>query len=95
MATVRQSIEHMFELHKRMFNLFTIPARFKLLVHGREVTRLVLVSFFILNCITCFNETTNFGCRPPTIQEYIPLEEDIPPAPFVQDSLLGSLARYH
>ena len=56
MSTVRQIIEHMFGLHKRTFNLFTIPSRFKLLVHGHEVYRLVLISFFMLNCFTCFNE---------------------------------------
>jgi hypothetical protein len=95
MASVRQSMEHMFGLHKRTFNLFSIPNRFKLLVRGYEVYQLTLVSFFILNCFTCFNETSHFLVRPPTLQEYIPLSEDIPEAPEVNDEMLGNVYRYY
>ena len=85
----------MFGLHRITFQLFTIPHRLKLLVHGEEVRKLTLVSFFLLNCYTCFNEVGYFECRPPSIEVYIPLAENIPPAPVVDDSLLGDVYRYH
>ena len=95
MSSVRQSIEHIFGLHKQTFNLFSIPARFKLWVRGYEVYQLTLISFFMLNCFTCFNETSHFPVRPPTIQEYIPLSEDIIDAPEVNDRMLGNVYRYY
>ena len=69
--------------------------RFKLLVRGYEVYQLTLVSFLILNCFTCFNETSHFPVRPPTLQEYLPLSEVMPLAPEVNDAMLGDVYRYY
>ena len=95
LATVRQSIEHIFGLHKRTFNLFSIPNRFKVLVRGYDLYQLTLLSFFMLSYFTCFNETGHFLVRLPTLQEYIPLSEDIPEAPIVNDDMLRNVYRYH
>ena len=95
MSSVRQSIEHLFALHRNTFSLFTIPNRLKLLVCGRDVMKLMLVSFFILNCFTCFNETDYFEIRPPTIEEYLPLDETLIPAPEVNEEEYGPLYNYY
>ena len=81
MSSVRQSIEHLFALHHQTFALFTIPNRLKLLLNGRYVSKMVLMSFFMLNCFTCFNEVGYFEIRPPTIEEYLSLDEELMPPP--------------
>jgi len=69
LASARQSIEHLFGLHKNLFGLFSIPQRFKLLVYGVDCRMMVINSFFLLNCFVCFNESpNNFNIRPPTIE---------------------------
>ena len=96
MSSVRQSIEHIFGLHKKTFNLFGANHRFQLLVGGVEVSRLIFNSFFLFNCYTCFNESPNhFLVRPPTIDEYLPLDEDLKPAPIINDDTLGDVYNYH
>ena len=37
---------------------------------------------------------SNFVCQPPTLEEYIPLEESLQPAPVVDDSILGDDYNY-
>ena len=69
MSSVRQSIEHLFVLHKNNFSLFSITYRLKLLLDGRHMIKLVLVSFFIMICFTCFTSTDTlriyfFGWNP-------------------------------
>ena len=84
LASGRQSIEHIFALHAKVFGLFSIPKRFKLLVHGLECRKMVLNSFLLLNCHVCFNESpNNFNIIPPTIEDYLPLDEVMKPAPIV------------
>ena len=96
LASVRQSIEHIFALHTNLFGLFTIPKRFQLLVHGLQCRKMVLNSFFLLNCHVCFNESpNNFNIRPPTIEEYLPLDEVMKPAPIVNDEDLGEVYNYY
>ena len=92
LASVRQSIKHIFTLHSNIFSLFFIPQRFKLLVHGVECHKMVLNSFFLINCYTCFNKSNNnSNIQPPTIEEYIPLNETIKQAPNVLDRTLGGV----
>ena len=68
----------------------------KLLVHGLECRKMVLNSFLLLNFHVCFNESpTNFNIRPPTIEEYLPLEEVMKPAPIVSDEDLGEVYNYY
>ena len=96
LASVRQSIEHIFALHHNIFGLFSIPKRFKLLVHGLECRKIVLNSFLLLNCYVCFNESpNNFNIRPPTIEEYLPLDEIMKPVPIVTDEDLGEVYDYY
>ena len=57
---------------------------------------MVLNSFFVLNCYVCFNESNNnLNICPPTIEEYIPLNEVIKPAPNVPDEALGNVYNYY
>ena len=96
LAAVRQSVEHLFCIHSNVLGLFSIPQRFKLLIHGVEATQMILNSFFLLNCYTCMNESpNNFDIRPPTLQEYIPLGEALKPAPLVSDNALGEVYNYY
>ena len=95
MAGVRQSLEHLFGLHFNIFKLFEDADRFRLMVTGVEVSKIIFNSFFILNCYNCFNESNNnFDIRPPTLEQYIPLHEIIPPAPVVEDYHLGDVYNY-
>ena len=97
MASVRECIEHHFAIHHNIFAFFHDSTRLKLLVSGVEVTRMIFNSFLLLNLYVCFNESSNSDSiiRPPTIQEYLPLDEDIPMAPNVTDDELGDIYRYH
>ena len=96
MSSVREIIEHIFGYHKKTFKLFSANNRFQLLIGGVEVSRLIFNSVFLLNCYTCFNESpSHFLVRPPTTDEYIPLDEDVKPAPIVNDDTLGDVYNYH
>ena len=57
LSSVRQSIEHIFGIHKNIFHLFHQPERFKLLHLGVDAIQLIVNSFILLNCDTCFNES--------------------------------------
>ena len=94
MSSVRQSIEHIFALHRNTFGLFSIPYRLKLLLNGVHVKKITLVSFFLLNCFTCFNETGYFDVRPPTIEEYLPLGEILRCAPDIQEDETDHIFNY-
>ncbi len=41
--------------------------------------------FFMLNCHYCLGGTRSryFGHAPPTLEEYLPLDEELPPPPAV------------
>ena len=96
LAGARQSIEHLFSLHYNIFGLFNIPDRFKLLVHGVECRKMVIDSFFLLNCYNCLNESpNNFDLRPPSIEEYLPLSEAIDSTSVIPDAALGELYNYY
>ena len=96
LASVRQSIEDIFTLHHNVYCLFSIPKRFKLLVHGLECRKMVRNSFFLLDYYVCFNESpNNFNIRPPTIEEYLPLEEVMKSAPIVTNEDLGDVYNYY
>ena len=69
---------------------------FKLLVCGVEYRKMVLNSFLLLNCYTSFNQSNNnFNIRPPTIEEYIPLNEIIKLVPNVSDGALSDVYTYY
>jgi hypothetical protein len=96
MAKVRQSIEHIFSHYKNMHFLVSISDRFRLLLHGDQVYKMTLISFFITNCVLCMNETTNnFDCRPPTLEEYIPLSKVLKAAHNIDEAILGEVYHYN
>ena len=93
LSSVRQSIEHIFSFHKNTYNLFNIADRFRLMTGGEDCYRLVM--FFLLNSYVGLNESPNsFGMRPPTSEQYIPLDETLRVAPMVNDELLGEIYNY-
>ena len=96
LSSVRQSIEHTFALHNNTFDLFNISTQFRLMLGGVECYMLVFNSFFLLNCYACLNEIpNNFNIRPPTLEQYIPLDEVLKPAPDTTNELLGDVYNYN
>ena len=92
LANVRQNIEHIFGLHKNVFKLFRHPDRFQLLHQGKEAMKLMFNSFLLLNCYTCFNTSPcSFILSAPSIEEYLPLEEELLPISEVTDEHLGEV----
>eukprot|EP00956_Cyclotella_meneghiniana_P018837 scaffold31724_cov60-Cyclotella_meneghiniana.AAC.5 len=85
LSSLRVVIEHVFGDHRMRFKLFHVPARLRLFTDGVKVRRLCLVSFFILNCYNCLIGTRcrYFGQIPPTLAEYLPLDEVLVPPPAV------------
>jgi hypothetical protein len=84
LASLREIIEHVFGDHHKRFVLFNIPDRLQLFNHGVRVRKMFLVSFFILNCYYCLHGTRCrfFGQIPPTLEDYLPLDEILyPPQP--------------
>jgi hypothetical protein len=63
--------------------LLSTKRKLKLLKDGRHVRRLIIVSFFLQNCHTCLNNgncvTSMFSANAPSLEEYLPLEEDMVP----------------
>ena len=51
--------------------------------NGEQVLKLIFHSFLFLNCYTCLNGFSGkvFEWSPPTLEEYLPLDKDFPPAP--------------
>ena len=96
LSSIRQNIEHIFGVHKNIFQLFNRPEKFKLLHQGQDAIQLIFNSFLLLNCYTCFNESTcEFILRAPTISEYLPLDEQLPQSPTITDDILGEVYDYY
>ena len=66
-------IEHLFCRHKNKFKVFTQSWRFRLMIGGIHVRKVITVSFFLTNCYTTIeaNYFTSFYCMPPTLEEYL------------------------
>jgi hypothetical protein len=80
MLGIRQSIELMYGQLFNLFHLLQTKWQIKILRDATLAYRLGVISFFILNCYTCLNGSpcnSMFDSFAPTIQEYIPLDEDI------------------
>ena len=67
------------------FKWFGIPHRLHLFNQGVTIRRECLLSFFVLNCYYCSDGTRGgyFQCIPPSLQEYLPLDEVLEPPPAV------------
>lgn len=85
LASLRECIEHVFADHRNRFKLFEVPHWLHLYSRGVKVRQMSLVSFFILNCYYCIGGTRcrYFGQVPPTLEEYLPLDEVLLPPPAV------------
>lgn len=95
MAGVRVSVEHAFGLHGSLFDLVHRKKLLKVFHGGNHVHNLFLVSFLIQNCYQCFNHSLNmFDLPPPSIEEYLPLFENLDPAPFVPDHDIGTVYQF-
>ena len=82
MSGVRQSIEHMYGALFNLFHLLKMPRQFRLFHDAETAYRTGVVCFFLLNCYTCFNGSacnSMFEMFPPTIEEYLPLDEQLLP----------------
>jgi len=80
MSGIRQAIELMYGAFFNLFSLFEVKRRFKIFRDATLAYRLGVVGFFILNCYTCLNGSacnSIFETFPPTLQQYLPLEEDL------------------
>jgi hypothetical protein len=88
-ASQRQCIEHVFGDHRICFKLFSIPHYLRLFNQAVKVQKECLLSFFILNCHYCLDGTWSryFGRAPPTLEEYLPLDEELRPSPVILDAL--------
>jgi DDE superfamily endonuclease len=97
MSAVRISIEHCLGIHRNLFKLFSTPELLSLFMNGEHVHNLTVVSFFVLNCYFCLNQSASatFGVQAPTLDQYIPLSENLAPAPFVEDWELGEIYDYN
>ena len=85
LSSQRQSIEHIFSDHFTWFGYFRQPHLIWLFTSGVKVRRLCIISWFVLNCYYCLNGTRcfYFGQIPPTLEDYIPLDETLLPPPAV------------
>ena len=90
---LREIIEHVFADHHIRFKIFDVPDRLHLFSHGVKIRRMSLGSFFVLNCYYCLSGTRSrfFGQIPPTLEDYIPEDENLRPPPPVK---LGTVWDY-
>ena len=64
MASVWQSIEHVFAVHSKIFALLYQAEQSRVLVLGDHVKMMIII-FFLMNCYNCMNEhVTNFDIYP-------------------------------
>ena len=79
MNSLRQAIELGFGLLFHLFKILENKHAFRLLRDGRKAYRLGVVCFFLMNTYTCLNgnvvSSSFFDTQPPTLAEYIPLDE--------------------
>ena len=77
----RTSVEMLYGDLFNLFNLLSTKKKLKLLRNGKHVRKMIIVAFFLQNCHTCLNGgncvTSMFNAVAPTLEEYLPLDEDI------------------
>ena len=74
-ASLRMHIEHLLGCHRNQFRFFRSLYRLKLLPRGEFCVKFIDMSYFVLNCYTCFNNSRSLPFDLPalTIEEYLPL----------------------
>lgn len=85
LASVREIIEHVYGDHHTFSRLFRVPHFLHTMTDGFKIRRMTMNFFFIQNCLYCLNGTRCrcFGQLPPTLEEYLPLDEELQPPPAV------------
>jgi hypothetical protein len=89
MSGVRQAIELMYGQLFNLFHLLQAKWQIKIFHDVTLAYHLGVISFFILNCYTCLNGSpcnSMFNSFAPTIQDYLPLEENL--VPYVNNDAL-------
>ena len=83
MSSLREDIEHKFSQIFGLYQILRPSWMHNLFFNGEYLRKLFFTCLFMSNCYTCFNESRNqyFGLRAPTIQQYLPLDEVLTPAP--------------
>ena len=94
MSTLRIFEEHIFGDFKTRFPIFLCRHRLRLYEAGEFVRQLIVVCFFVLNCYACLNRsrTRTFGVDTPSLEAYLPLDEELDGPPVVD---LGQLNDYY
>ena len=84
-SSLREDIEHKFSQVFGLFQVLRASWRHQLFFDAENVRKLFFNCLFVSNCYTCFNESRNRQCnlRAPTLQQYLPLEEELVAAPQV------------
>ena len=89
MNSIHQAIQLTYGLFFGIFHLFKEPQKCPLSDDSEFPYRTGVVGFFLLNCYTCLREnvvSAFFNTKPPSIEEYLPLDEEIPPhVPFTMN----------
>ena len=89
-------IEHIISLHYNLFKLFRQPEHFRLLVSGVESYKLFFNSFLLWNCYQSIYQSFDyFLLAPPSLEEYLSLDEILQPPPNVSEEQLGVVYQYH
>jgi hypothetical protein len=89
MSSLREDIEHKFSQVFNLYQVLRCACRHNLFWNADFVRKLFFNCLFVSNCYTCFNESRNrqFNLRAPTLENYLPLDEVIVPAPVVDGNL--------
>ena len=82
-SSLREDIEHKFAQVFGLYRILNMQSSHHLFWNGEHVRKIFHACLFVSNCYTCFNESRNrsFNLRSPTIQEYLPLDQILEPAP--------------
>ena len=90
LKSIRQAIELMYGLYFTWFAMMQKRQAFHMLHRGEHAYRLAILTFFLYNCFVCLNGSTVnslYNSIPPDLEEYLPLDEEIPPyVPFERTS---------
>ena len=80
MSPIRIYVEHLFRDKNTFQHFFRHSARMRLLFDGNMVRKIIIVSFFLLNCYYCLYNTSgrNFDLPAVSLESYLPLDEVLP-----------------
>jgi len=88
MASLRESIEHVYAHHSNLCRGLHQWERLRLYRTGEDTTKLVFSSFLYWNSMQCIYQTFNeFNVRPPSLEEYLPLHVDLEGPPHLFEGI--------